>query len=156
MNRLVRNIALRLCRMWWRIAAPTSVGVRVIVTNPAGQVVLVRHSYGSPYLYLPGGGVKRKEAARSAAARELHEELGLTVDDSVLELRGVHHSRNEWRSDHVIVYATMVDVLPRTSSSGEISEVVTVNREALNESCSPATSRRLTEYWSDEHSTSPW
>ncbi|MEM9842987.1 MAG: NUDIX domain-containing protein, partial [Pseudomonadota bacterium] len=35
-----------------------TLGVRAIVENAEGQVLLVRHTY-TPGLYLPGGGVER-------------------------------------------------------------------------------------------------
>ena len=45
------------------------------------RVLLVRHTYGSRGWDLPGGSMKRGEAPVNAARREMHEELGVTIDD---------------------------------------------------------------------------
>ncbi|MBC7581787.1 NUDIX hydrolase [Aeromicrobium sp.] len=41
---------------------------------------------------LPGGGIKRGELPAAAAARELFEELGITVDVQAIHLLGTQHS----------------------------------------------------------------
>lgn len=64
--------ATRIC--WWRLRRPLLVGCRVLAVNPLGEVLLVRHSYGSRSWALPGGGVARGEAPIAAATRELAEE----------------------------------------------------------------------------------
>ena len=48
--------------------------------NPAGEILLVRHSYGSPRWGLPGGGVKRGEDPAATIVRELAEETGCRIE----------------------------------------------------------------------------
>jgi 8-oxo-dGTP pyrophosphatase MutT (NUDIX family) len=48
----------------------------------------VRHSY-RPGLFLVHGGVGRREDRRLAAARELQEEVGVTIDRHALRLVAV-------------------------------------------------------------------
>jgi 8-oxo-dGTP pyrophosphatase MutT (NUDIX family) len=45
-----------------------------------GRVLLVRHTYGRRSWDLPGGAVRRGEAAERAASREMHEELGVRIE----------------------------------------------------------------------------
>jgi 8-oxo-dGTP pyrophosphatase MutT (NUDIX family) len=51
----------------------------------AGEVLLVRHTYGPPRWELPGGGVHRGEEPLAALARELREELGLSFEEADVE-----------------------------------------------------------------------
>jgi hypothetical protein len=84
------------------------------------------------------------------------EELGVAVTAQELELRSVHHSRNEGRSDHVIVYAVTAADLPTASSSDEIKKVVVARAGDIPEDCSPATKRRIAEFRDSKHSTEAW
>ena len=56
-------------------------GCCVIITNPAGEVLLLRHSYGPQVWAFPGGGIGKREEPRAAALREVREELGLLLDE---------------------------------------------------------------------------
>jgi 8-oxo-dGTP pyrophosphatase MutT (NUDIX family) len=60
------------------IFRPKSLGVRAMVFNKQGQVLLVKHSYRPEYFF-PGGGVDKKESFAEACTRELWEETGLQV-----------------------------------------------------------------------------
>ena len=51
----------------------------MLAVDAAGQVLLVRHSYGSGTWLLPGGGIARRETPLAVAQRELTEEVGLTL-----------------------------------------------------------------------------
>jgi 8-oxo-dGTP pyrophosphatase MutT (NUDIX family) len=46
-----------------------------------GRLLLIRHTYGSMEWDLPGGGAKRGEPPEAAAAREVREEVGITVSE---------------------------------------------------------------------------
>jgi 8-oxo-dGTP pyrophosphatase MutT (NUDIX family) len=57
------------------MGAPSSVAF-----DAEGQVLLVRHSYGSGAWMLPAGGLERNESAVGGAVRELAEEVGCRLD----------------------------------------------------------------------------
>jgi 8-oxo-dGTP pyrophosphatase MutT (NUDIX family) len=78
-RRVAYRVAHRLLRVYWRYARPHTRGVKCVVRE-GDAVVFVRHAYGDRCLWeLPGGGIKRGEEPRAAAAREAREELGLDL-----------------------------------------------------------------------------
>lgn len=80
LHRAGLRLAHELRKLWWRLARPQLCGVNVLVMNEAGEVLLVRHAYGSGKWTLPGGGLKRGEMPEPAARREIAEELGCGVE----------------------------------------------------------------------------
>lgn len=148
-----RNLALvvadRLRRRYWRLVGPRTVGVRTIVRNEDGDVVLVRHSYGRPEWHLPGGGVRRREALDDAARRETREETGIRVadDPGALTLHGVFSNLREGKSDHIAVF---VAHRWRAATGGEegdaeIAAVAWFPPSDPPADTSPGTRRRLLE-----------
>jgi mutator protein MutT len=62
---------------------------RVLIRNQAGEVFLLRgRDPGEPdrpaYWFTPGGKIDAGETAQEAAARELQEEVGITVEPAAL------------------------------------------------------------------------
>jgi 8-oxo-dGTP pyrophosphatase MutT (NUDIX family) len=82
LHRLAYRGAYRVMRLYWQTLHPVTHGALVAVWS-GGEVLLVQTSY-LPYLSLPGGYVRRGETGRQAAARELREEVGLTVPPEAL------------------------------------------------------------------------
>ena len=82
--RLALRLAHALRKLWWGLRKPVLQGCRVLAFDPAGRVLLVRHSYGSPHWMLPGGGLNRGEDAVAAGSRELAEETGCQLRDARL------------------------------------------------------------------------
>ena len=69
-------------RRWWRLSGARLVGCRVLAFDRHGQLLLIRHSYGSRRWMLPGGGIGAKESPIAAAMREMLEETGCRLDDA--------------------------------------------------------------------------
>jgi ADP-ribose pyrophosphatase YjhB (NUDIX family) len=129
----------------WRIVQPTTVGVKAIVVDPAGRVLLVKPRYQRLWT-LPGGGVHKRETPEDAAARELREETGIRVDADDLVLVGVLSNVTEGKSDYIVMFALTlpgaVDPIPGI----EIETAGFYAQDALPEGTSPATKRRLSEF----------
>jgi 8-oxo-dGTP pyrophosphatase MutT (NUDIX family) len=82
LHRSALRLAHGIRRRWWRIARVQLVGCRIFAFDAQGQVLLIRHSYGSGNWMLPGGGLGRGEEPLAAALRELLEETGLALNQA--------------------------------------------------------------------------
>jgi 8-oxo-dGTP pyrophosphatase MutT (NUDIX family) len=80
LRRLAYRFAYLLLWAYRVVVRPELAGVKCILTE-GDQVLLVRHTYGPREWDLPGGGIKRRESPRMAARREMHEELGIDIED---------------------------------------------------------------------------
>ena len=80
LHRAALRIAFRLRHKWRQLRGETGTGVSVIGRDFDGQVLLIRHSYGPKGWYLPGGGLRRREAPDAGARRELREETGCAIE----------------------------------------------------------------------------
>ncbi len=123
----------------WRTA-----GVKVIVRDAAGAVLLVRHRYGRSDLWmLPGGGIARGEAPASAAARELREETGCALHD--IAPLGMFLASAEGRRDTVHLFGGTSDDVPEVDGV-ELADARFFPADALPDTASPATRRRIAEW----------
>ena len=80
LHRLALRWAHRLRHRWRKLSKARLAGVSVLVTDLEGRLLLVRHSYGPDSWALPSGGMGRHEEAEAAAAREVAEEVGCTLE----------------------------------------------------------------------------
>ena len=120
-----------------------TLGVRGVVTDAEGRVLLIEHTY-VPGWHLPGGGVDRGESAEAAIARELVEEAGVRPVGRP-RLVSFHDNGAVFRGDHILLYR-VTEWEPATATShGEIHRVAFFPRRELPEGVTPGTRRRLAE-----------
>jgi 8-oxo-dGTP pyrophosphatase MutT (NUDIX family) len=141
---LVWKIARPLVRLYWRLRRPLTAGVRGMVFNEKGRVLLVRHTY-IPGWYLPGGGVERGETMLTSLRRELEEEVGVMLTGEA-RLHGLYANFREFKSDHVALYVVADgDYEHRPRRSPEIAESAFFAPNALPEGITGSTARRIEE-----------
>jgi 8-oxo-dGTP pyrophosphatase MutT (NUDIX family) len=129
-------------------------GVKVMVFNPAGELLLIRNSYGRRHLFvLPGGGIGRRESPDEAARREVREETALAAER--LEPRSVHLSRAEGRIDTIHLFTAVADGVPKPCRV-EVEEARFFPLDALPETVSAATRRRIAEYRGERPVSERW
>ncbi len=101
-NRRESRLVNRLMHIYWRFARAMTLGVRGLVLDAEGRVLLVKHGYSNGW-HLPGGGVEAGETLVDALARELAEEGSLELTAPPV-LHGIFfHPIYSWR-DHVALY----------------------------------------------------
>lgn len=126
-----------------RLTRGKTLGVRGLVRDQAGRVLLVRHTYLTGW-WLPGGGVDGGETTQTAVVRELREEAGV-IARSPPRLLSVHSNERFFRGDHVLVFQVDAFDLTEHTSHGEIAEVGWFDPHALPEDINAASARRIAE-----------
>lgn len=143
----MRRIAMRVLR--WRTS-----GVRVMVFDAAGRLLLIRHRYGNTALWMtPGGGIDRGETPERAAEREVLEETGCRV--SSLAPIGVFHNRAEGRRDTVHLFRGLTTDAAQADGI-EVADACFHALDALPPETSPATLRRIAEMIGQRAVTGQW
>ena len=120
-----------------------TLGVRGLVINEQGHVLLIQHTYVRGW-YMPGGGVDRGESAEAAMARELVEEVGV-VALSRPRLLSVHSNHARHRGDHVLYYHIEAWQQGQATSRGESHAIGWFAPDALPQEVTASTRLRIKE-----------
>jgi ADP-ribose pyrophosphatase YjhB (NUDIX family) len=129
-------------------------GVRAIVLNEAGEVLLVEHTYMEGW-YLPGGGVERGETVEAALARELEEEAGVRPVGRP-SLLGVYANHRAFPGDHVALFRVDRWEACQPTSVGEIRERAWFAPDRLPAGTTRATLHRLEEAFGQRSPSPHW
>ena len=141
LHRLALRGAHGLRLAWWRVRRPDLKGCNAIVFNPAGEVLLVRHSYQSPGRWmLPGGGMADGESAEKAAAREVEEETGCRIEDA--RFIGVEVATVAGARNHIHLVVARTSDHP-AADRREIVEAAFFPPDALPPAVTSAARRRI-------------
>ena len=99
---MLSKIHQQLLHFYFLLTRPLTLGVRAIIRNQQGQVLLVKHAYSEGW-HLPGGGVETGETCELALKRELADEVG--IEPIKLTPTQVVHNATASKRDHVIFYS---------------------------------------------------
>jgi ADP-ribose pyrophosphatase YjhB (NUDIX family) len=131
-----------------------TLGVRAVVTDADGAVLLIEHTY-VPGWHLPGGGVDRGETAEAAVGRELLEEAGVRALGRP-RLVSIHDNGARFRGDHILLYRVNEWEPATATSRGEIHRVGFFPRRQLPEGATAGTRRRLAEVFGGAAADPRW
>ena len=132
-----------LFHFWFRLSRGMTLGVRGLVLDERGHVLLIQHTYVRGW-YLPGGGVDPGEAAEAAMMRELVEEVGIIAQGRP-RLLSVHSNHARHKGDHVLYYHIEAWAQGQATSCGEIHAMDWFAPDALPEGVTASTRRRILE-----------
>jgi ADP-ribose pyrophosphatase YjhB (NUDIX family) len=150
----VLNLLHRLKTRLLKLLGVNTRGVRVMVFNPHGEILLIRHSYGRSDLYrLPGGGIRPWEKPEQAARRETREEVGCTLTDLIAV--STHVSEAEGRRDTVHFFSAVTLDQP-VADNMEVDEAAFFPLHELPDPLSPAAVRRLQEHLGERQADGRW
>lgn len=120
-----------------------TLGVRGLVLDERGRVLLIEHTY-LPGWYMPGGGVERGETPEEALGREMVEEAGVRLTARPVLLSS-HDNGARFPGDHVLIYRATAWEPCEMTSRGEIAAVDWFAPDALPRDTTPSTRRRIEE-----------
>lgn len=133
-----------LLRLYWYFARPKTIGVKVLIVR-GGRVILVRHNYGkTDHWTVPGGKVKKGEPPEAAAKREMHEELGISIQN--LRQIGVYYTEHEYKMDTVLYFSATADTDGIKKDDYEILEASWFSLDDLPNPRTPSVERGMEMY----------
>ncbi len=150
---LPKFVMQRLLQPYWRMSRGLTLGVRGIVVDDTGRVLLVRHSYVNGAMF-PGGGVEWTETLGLSLERELAEEVGIRVAGKPV-LFGVYANSENFPGDHVAVFLVR-DWTGSLNLSLEIADAAFYALDALPEDITEGTRRRIAEVFEDAEPEAVW
>ena len=132
-----------------------TLGVRILVQNEEGHILLVRHTYVSGW-FLPGGGVERPETVQEAAVKELLEECGIEALDP-LQLFHFYKNPRTSRFDHVALFtcSRWREVVAKQPDH-EIAELGFFAPDELPQETTVPTRNRIAEVLNGQHRSDVW
>lgn len=149
-----RSLRTRLFQQFFRLTRSLTLGVRGIVSDDEGRVLLIRHTY-TPGWHFPGGGVEKNETAEYALERELIEEAGIQMHERP-RLFGVYSNQTLFPSDHVLVYLVDKWSQIEATSRGEIAETGFFRLDDLPYGITSGTKTRLDEAFHGQARSEHW
>jgi 8-oxo-dGTP pyrophosphatase MutT (NUDIX family) len=149
------DVVTKVLQHYWRFSRGLTLGVRGMLFDSSGRVLLVRHTY-TPGWYFPGGGVEKGETTVAALAREVEEETGIKLTGPP-QLIGIYANFEIFPGDHVALFRVhqwrQQDV-PKPNA--EIAEMAFFAPDDIPPTTSAGTRRRLNETFAQVPATPHW
>ena len=145
----------KLFHMFMLLRRPMTLGVRAVIEDDAGRILLVRHTYVKGW-YFPGGGVETGQTMHRAMAQELFEEVNIG-DMGEVRLFNVYLNRNISKRDHVGLYICRNwSDRKQFVANNEIAEIGFFARDDLPEGTTNGTRKRLAEIFEGVEMSQEW
>jgi 8-oxo-dGTP pyrophosphatase MutT (NUDIX family) len=150
-KRTLRDVAFQ---SFWRLQRPATLGVRGVVLDEAGRILLVRHTY-TPGWHFPGGGVERGETALAAVKREILEEAGIRAMETP-KLVSAHANHAFFPGDHILFYRIERWTQQPVDNAAEIAEFGFFDPAQTPAGTTAGTLRRIAELFSGQEPDGVW
>ncbi len=154
MRKQILKIVTKIRRLYWRVFQPITLGVKILIVVKE-EVLLIRNTYHSSW-FLPGGGVDKGESVQEAARREILEECGISLQDKI-EVQDIYYNNAESKNDHIVFFVKELKIKPNVNKqNSEISECAFFPRDDLPNNISPATERRINDFFHNNPTQRTW
>jgi ADP-ribose pyrophosphatase YjhB (NUDIX family) len=151
---LTIRLPQRVLQSLFRLRRGMTLGVRAMVTDDDGRILLVRHTYSKGW-NLPGGGVERGEEALMALERELLEETGVRLV-SPPQLFGIYANESNFRGDHILLYLAHRFERDHFKPTAEIADARFFAAGEIPSDATAGTMRRIVEVREGRHPARHW
>jgi mutator protein MutT len=122
---------------------PSDFGAKAMIRF-GNEILLVRNAAGTRLWSFPGGGIDPGESAEDALARELREEVGLTIQD--IEYCGRLRATSEYRRDAVYFFTATATTHELAPAPHEILEAGWFSPDTLPKNMTPMTKKILKRF----------
>lgn len=108
-------------KLYWLICKPRTQGVKIMVFNSKGEILLARIGHMHKLWVIPGGKLEKNETAEDAATRELYEEVGVTVEN-IKSIFTIYHEK-QGKKDTIYYFEAFSDTHDFVIDDEEIIDV---------------------------------
>ncbi|MGE3319764.1 MAG: NUDIX domain-containing protein [Candidatus Berkiella sp.] len=141
----IYRLVILLRRFLQRLMGMATIGVKALIVDASGRVLLVEHTYTDGW-HLPGGGVAPLESTTQAVIREVQEETGIVVKGQP-QLFGVYAHKVFGASDYPVLYVIKQFSIQPKKPCAEIKQIAWFSRDNLPDGATQSTRKRLKEYF---------
>ena len=142
-KRFLYKIGWHVLRVYWFIARPHQRGAKCIIEH-AGQLLLIRNTYGRGHWTFSGGIIEPGETPEQAVIREVREELQIRLERA--KPIGSFINRKDFKVDEVFVFHCEVDSLRFEVDPVEIATAQWFAISNLPADISPV-AQRMVQMW---------
>lgn len=94
-------------KLYWKFWKPKTFGVKLMIFNSNGEILLAQIGYMHKLWVIPGGKLESGENPDEAAKRELYEEIGVKIDEVKLAFTMYHEKQG--KKDTIYYFITNSD-----------------------------------------------